>query len=131
MHTDTDSTTRPRIRRRSWVRILLPAVLIIAWLVGAGLGGPLFGKVGEVSSNDQTTYLPSSADATQVQSLLGEFNDADAIPAIAVFVGDSDLTDDQLVAINDAIADSVDIEGVSDEVSPGIPSEDGKDQQRR
>ncbi|WP_460802534.1 MMPL family transporter [Microbacterium sp. GXF6406] len=126
MHTDTDSTTRPRIRRRSWVRILLPAVLIIAWLVGAGLGGPLFGKVGEVSSNDQTTYLPSSADATQVQSLLGEFNDADAIPAIAVFVGDSDLTDDQLAAINDAIAGSVDIEGIADEVSPGIPSEDGK-----
>ena len=63
------------------------------WLVGAGLGGPLFGKVDEVSSNDQTSYLPESADATQVQKLLGEFNDSDAIPAIAVFVSDGELSE--------------------------------------
>ncbi len=104
----------------------MPAVLIIAWLVGAGLGGPLFGKVDEVSSNDQTSYLPSSADATEVQQLLGEFNDSDAIPSIVVFVGDSELDDDQLTHIEEAIAATPDIEGVSDEVSPAIPSEDGK-----
>src|SRR5690606_10298621 len=96
------------------------------WLVGAGFGGPLFGKVSEVSSNDQTSYLPSSADATQVQQLLGEFNDSDAIPAIVVFVGDGRLDDDQLAHIDDAIADAVDIDGIADGVSPGIPSEDGR-----
>ncbi|WP_417510914.1 MMPL family transporter [Microbacterium sp.] len=124
--TETTDSPRVRIRRRSWVRVLVPAVLIIAWLVGAGLGGPLFGKVDEVSSNDQTSYLPSSADATEVQQLLGEFNDSDAIPSIVVFVGDSELDDDQLTHIEEAIAATPDIEGVSDEVSPAIPSEDGK-----
>src|SRR5690606_21308719 len=64
---------RPRRRVPTWLRVLLPAVLILAWLTAAGFGGPLFGKVGEVSSNDQTSYLPESADATQVQALLGEF----------------------------------------------------------
>jgi RND superfamily putative drug exporter len=123
---NTTDSRRVRVRRRSWVRILLPAVLIIAWVVGAGLGGPLFGKVSEVSSNDQTSYLPSSADATEVQQLLGEFNDSDAIPSIVVFVSDSKLDEDQLAAIDDAIAATPDIEGVSDEVSPAIPSEDGK-----
>src|SRR5690606_38408396 len=123
---NTTDSRRVRIRRRSWARILLPAVLIIAWVVGAGLGGPLFGKVSEVSSNDQTSYLPSSADATEVQQLLGEFNDSDAIPSIVVFVGDSELDDDQLTHIEEAIAATPDIEGVSDEVSPAIPSEDGK-----
>ena len=124
--TKTTGPHRVRTRRRSWARILIPAVLIIAWLAGASLGGPLFGKVSEVSSNDQTSYLPSSADATEVQQLLGEFNDSDAIPSIAVFVGESELTDDQLSAIDDAVAASVDIEGIADEVSPAIPSEDGK-----
>lgn len=118
--------TRVRVRRRSWARVLIPAVLIIAWLVGAGLGGPLFGKVGEVSSNDQTSYLPSSADATKVQELLGEFNDSDAIPAIVVFVGDAELDEEQLAAIDDAIAGTVDVEGIAHEVSPAIPSEDGR-----
>ncbi|MGM7668325.1 MMPL family transporter [Microbacterium sp. A93] len=126
MINDTASPRRIRVRRRSLARVLIPAALILVWLVGAGLGGPLFGKVGEVSSNDQTSYLPSSADATQVQALLGEFNDSDAIPAIAVFVGDGELSDAQLAAIDDAIAGAPDVEGVANEVSPGIPSEDGK-----
>ncbi|QNA93192.1 hypothetical protein [Microbacterium sp. Se63.02b] len=68
--------------------MLIPVALILVWLVGASLGGPLFGKVDEVSSNDQTTYLPESADATKVQQRLGDFNDSDDIPAIAVLTSD-------------------------------------------
>lgn len=126
MPNSTAGASRVRVRRRSWARVLIPAVLIVAWLAGAGLGGPLFGKVSEVSSNDQTSYLPSSADATRVQQLLGEFNDSDSIPAIVVFVGDGELDEDQLAQIDDAIAGGADVDGIVDEVSPGIPSEDGR-----
>ncbi|MDR6142335.1 RND superfamily putative drug exporter [Microbacterium foliorum] len=118
--------TRVRTRRHSWARILIPVALILVWLVGAGLGGPLFGKVDEVSSNDQTSYLPESADATQVQKLLGEFNDSDAIPAIAVFVSDDELSESDLQTISDAVADAPSVEGVSEDVSPALTSEDGK-----
>lgn len=118
--------TRERSRRHSWVRVLLPVALILVWLVGAGLGGPLFGKIDEVSSNDQTSYLPESADATQVQKLLGEFNDSDAIPAIAVFVGDGALSESDVAAITDAVADAPSVEGVSSDVSPALASEDGE-----
>ncbi|MFJ6532204.1 MMPL family transporter [Microbacterium sp. NPDC091662] len=118
--------TRERSRRHSWVRIFLPVALILVWLVGASLGGPLFGKVDEVSSNEQTTYLPESADATQVQKLLGQFNDSDSIPAIAVFTSDDELTASELDAISDAVADAPDVEGVGDEVSPALPSDDGQ-----
>lgn len=114
-----------RRRRGSPIRWLAPAVLIIAWLIGAGFGGPLFGKVSEVSSNDQTSYLPSSAEATEVQGLLGEFNDSDAIPAVVVFVGDRELDDEQLEAIDDAIGGADSVAGVSAEVSPALPSDDG------
>lgn len=108
-----------------WLRIFLPAVLILVWLTAAGIGGPYFGKVAEVSSNDQTSYLPESADATQVQGLLGEFNDSNAIPAIVVFVGDEPLTETDLADISAALDAATALPGVSDEVSPAIPSDDG------
>lgn len=114
-----------RSRVPKWLRILLPAVLILVWLAAAGVGGPYFGKVSEVASNDQTTYLPESADATQVQALLGEFNDSDAIPAIVVFVGEAELTVEELAQIGEALEDAATLESVSDETSPAIPSEDG------
>ena len=125
-----DSTTTPptreRSRRHSWLRVFLPVALILVWLVGASLGGPLFGKVDEVSSNDQTTYLPASADATKVQQLLGEFNDSEAIPAIAVFASDDELTPSELDAISKAVAAAPDVEGVGSDVSPALPSDDGR-----
>ena len=51
------------------LRVAVPALVILAWLAGASIGGPYFGKVGEVSTNDQTSFLPSSAEATQVQGM--------------------------------------------------------------
>ena len=110
---------------RRWVRIFLPAVLILAWLTGAAVGGPYFGKVDEVSSNDQTTFLPESAEATQVQELQDEFTDSNAIPAIALFESDEELSEEQLSAIDDVLETVVDLDGVEDDVSPPIPSEDG------
>lgn len=118
--------SRERTRRHSWLRVFLPVALILVWLAGASFGGPLFGKVDEVSSNDQTTYLPESADATTVQQLLGEFTDSDAIPAIAVFTSEEELTPSELEAISDAVADAPRVEGVADDVSPALPSEDGR-----
>ncbi|MDO4252323.1 MAG: efflux RND transporter permease subunit [Rothia sp. (in: high G+C Gram-positive bacteria)] len=109
-----------------WLRILLPAALIIVWLAAAGVGGPYFGKVDEVSSNDQTTFLPESADATQVQELSGEFTESDAVPAIAVVVGDNVLTEDEVTAIGEEIAALTALPGVEDDVSPALPSEDGR-----
>ena len=117
--------SRERSRRHSWVRVFLPVALILVWLVGASLGGPLFGKIDEVSSNDQTTYLPESKDATQVQALLGEFNDSDSIPAIVVFTSENELTDSDLDAISDAVADAPSVEGVGEDVSPALASDDG------
>lgn len=121
----TTPPLRERSRHHSWVRVFLPVALILVWLVGASLGGPLFGKVDEVSSNDQTTYLPESADATQVQELLGEFRDSDEIPAIAVFAAETELTDAEISAITDAVADTASLDGIGADVSPALVSDDG------
>ena len=108
-----------------WLRILLPAVLIVIWFTGAGLGGPLFGKIDEVSSNDQTSYLPESAEATEVRGVLGEFLGDDTIPAIVVFSSEDKLDDQQLEKINTEVQRTTEIAGVADDISPVIPSEDG------
>lgn len=117
--------TAARSRVPKWLRIFLPALLILVWLTAAGIGGPYFGKVSEVASNDQTSYLPESADATQVQALLSEFNDSDVIPAIVVFVSDDALTDDELSVLSAELEAITELDAVSDEISPAIPSEDG------
>jgi RND superfamily putative drug exporter len=117
--------TADKSRVPKWLRILLPSLLILGWLTAAGIGGPYFGKVGEVSSNDQTSYLPANADATAVQELLGEFNDSESIPAIIVFASDDELSDATLRSLERSLDDVADVEGVDSDISPLIPSDDG------
>ena len=109
-----------------WVRVVLPTLLMLVWLIGAGIGGPYFGKVSQVSSNDQTSYLPESADATRVQGMLGEFSDSNAIPAVIVFVKDTALSEEETTSIQQAVDALSTIEGVTEGISPLIPSEDGQ-----
>ncbi|GGM32140.1 MMPL family transporter [Promicromonospora citrea] len=109
-----------------WLRVTLPAVLILVWLGAAAIGGPYFGRVDEVSSNDRTAYLPSTAEATAVQDRLADFTDGDAIPAVVVFTGEGELSRDDLAALGDALAAAADLDVVEGETSPPIPSEDGE-----
>lgn len=127
MTTTNEGDTRPRHRARvpRWLRPIVPALLILIWLTGAAVGGPYFGRVGEVSSNDQTTYLPGSADATQVQELLDDFLGSETIPAVLVFVGESELTETDLETLGAEVAALTDLDGVTDEVSPVLASDDG------
>ncbi|MFD7023803.1 MMPL family transporter [Promicromonospora sukumoe] len=108
-----------------WLRVTLPAVLILVWLVGASVGGPYFGRIDEVSSNDRTAYLPETAEATEVQERLSGFTEGDAIPALVVFVSPDELTDDQLTTIGDGLTAVGDLDVVDGDVSPAIPSDDG------
>lgn len=119
------SATPPGGRKRRPFRAILPALLIIAWVAIAGVGGPYFGKIGEVSSNDQTSFLPASADATQVQQLQSRFVASDTLPAIVVYQRTSGLTRADLSAISDAVGTVKSIAGVGS-VSPVVPSKDGQ-----
>lgn len=112
-------------RTRRLLRILLPALIIVGWLVAASLGGPLFGKVDEVSSNDRTAYLPSSSDSARVQELQTRFAGSDEIPAIIVAASADKLTDGQRTTLSEAVAATADVPGVG-AVSPALTSDDGK-----
>ncbi|HZW27260.1 MAG TPA: efflux RND transporter permease subunit [Trueperaceae bacterium] len=108
-----------------WLRIVVPGLIIAAWLAAGAVGGPYFGRVDEVSSNDPTAYLPDSAEATTVQRRLGEFVGTGSVPAVVVFTSDAPLTDDQLAAIDARLTAASELEGVDGGTSPALPSEDG------
>ncbi|MFD5215250.1 MMPL family transporter [Microbacterium sp. NPDC058345] len=123
-------TTRAELRAsarrpRRILRGVLSAAVILLWLAGASFGGPLFGKVDEVSSNDRTAYLPESAPATTVQNALDDFLGSDSIPAVVVFESDAEIDDALEDALSSALADATAAEGVQGDVSPVLVSEDG------
>lgn len=107
------------------LRIVLPALLILGWIAVAGIGGPYFGRVDEVSSNDRTAYLPDSSEATRVQEVAGDFSGSDTIPAILVITSEQELTQGELDTITETAEALGDLDGVDGEISPPIPSEDG------
>ncbi|WP_367404613.1 MMPL family transporter [Kocuria marina] len=112
-------------KRPGWVRWLIPVVLVLAWLGVMGVGGPTFGKLSDVVSNSQADFLPVDSQATQVQDRLGEFQDSDGVPAIVVMESEDEITPRQLRAIGTNAQALGEIKDVL-EVSPPIPSEDGK-----
>ncbi|MDL9981519.1 MMPL family transporter [Microbacterium sp. ASV49] len=112
------------MRARRLLPGLLSAVIILAWLIAAGLGGPLFGRVDEVSSNEQTSYLPTSADATEVQKRLGDFLGSDSLPAVVVFRSAGTIDDTARSALQDAVTAVADMPGIASAPSPVLVSDD-------
>ncbi len=109
-----------------WLRIGIPVLLVLVWLIGGSIGGPYFGKVDEVATNDQSSFLPESAEATQVSERLPDFLGDDSIPAVVVVSGDGALTEGELEDLQTLSDDIAGIEGVQEGVSPPLVSEDGE-----
>ncbi len=109
-----------------WVRLITPLILIIVWVAVAGVGGPYFGRIEEVSEVDLAAFLPESAEATKVADKLGEFSDDDSLAAVMVFESDDVLTESQLDTLATVVADTADVEGVAGAVSTPITSDDKK-----
>ncbi|GAA3856500.1 MMPL family transporter [Saccharothrix violaceirubra] len=65
-------------------RWLLPALIAVAWLALGGLAGPFAGKLSQVAVNDNTAFLPSSAEATEVAEQLRAIDSTRSLPAIVV-----------------------------------------------
>ena len=108
-----------------WLRVLIPTVLISMWFAIAGIGGPYFGRISEVSDVDLSAFLPKSAEATKVNEQLPKFRDQKTIPAIVVFVPKSGtVTEAQTKAVNDRIDTLESVRGVSGDVSPALVSDD-------
>lgn len=112
-------------KRSRVLRVLLPALIVVAWIAITGIGGPYFGRVSEVSSNDPAAYLPDTAESTQVNARLPEFRGSNLIPAVVVIEHGkpSAETESWLTGLPERLEQ---VDGVVPPVSPPIPSEDGQ-----
>ncbi|WP_166969057.1 MMPL family transporter [Brevibacterium atlanticum] len=109
--------------RRSLITLF--AILLVAWVGIAGVGGPYFGKISEVATNDRSSFLPESAESTRAQEIIDRFSDDDYVPAIVVLENTDGITDDDTDALDD-VAKKLEDDGLlAADASPAIPSEDG------
>jgi RND superfamily putative drug exporter len=114
----------------------LAFLVVLIWLGVTGVAGPLFGKLSEVQENDNSAFLPSSAESSKVSEELLKFTSSDSLPALVVVTGD--LNSASLKKANDFISSipKIKVEGsegrnvqsylVSNSKVFPIPSEDGK-----
>lgn len=122
----TDSSPRPT-RKLRW---LIPALLLLAWLIVGGITGPFAGKLASVASNDSSSFLPASAESTQVQNLLADFQDTDEIPGIVIAERSGGITPGDLEFLRTTTSEVAGQPGFGPAVSPPIPSQDGQDRMR-
>lgn len=110
---------------RTWLRWLLPAVVALAWLGASGYGGPFFGKLTEVQTQENTDFLPSSAESTRALQVQSAFEDAGAPPAIVVFesTGAGGIPEDAVAAVRSRMREVGALEGVGG-ASPLLPSQE-------
>lgn len=122
----TSNESKNKLLPPKWLRVLIPTVLIAVWMTLAGLGGPFFGKISEVSSTDLTTFLPQNSESAIVSEKLADFRDNKTIPLIIVFESDDVLDVTQIKEIEAIGGELSSIDGVAEGISPPVVSDDRK-----
>ena len=133
---DPTSTERRRVRAGRGA-ILLAVGVAVAWLLIGGAVGPLAGKLSEVQSNDNASFLPATAESTRVADEQATFIESASFPELIVITSPDGgaLSPDQ-VSQAQAYAQAIpalalpDGSTIGDYLMPGplvpIPSADGK-----
>jgi len=120
-------------RRPLWLAV----VTIVAWLLVSAGTGPLFGQLSTVQENDNSAFLPESAESTIASDISNRFisDDSDQLPALMLFSGEITPSALQEIVAYLALLPTKTIPGTSEKVAdflvPGItltpiPSPDGK-----
>jgi RND superfamily putative drug exporter len=115
----------------------LAMLVVLFWFLLTGVFGPLFGKLSSVQENNNSSFLPRGAEATQASELIQTFSGKDSFnfPALVLFEGNA--TPESLAAINSHLVAIGELKlagteaQISDYLAPGqqitaFPSEDGK-----
>jgi len=90
--------------RRRLVRLLAVVLVLFVWLGLAGVGGPLVGRLSEVQKNDNASFLPKSAESTEVNILAAKFSSTNALPYFVVIERATGLRPADSVAVKDFVA---------------------------
>ena len=80
-------------RRGRGIATLVAVAVVLGWLVVGGVAGPYSGKLGDVATNDNASFLPTDAEATRAQNLAAGFVEKETTPALVVYERTSGITD--------------------------------------
>jgi putative drug exporter of the RND superfamily len=90
--------------RKKLVRLIALVMVLFAWLGLAGVGGPLVGRLSEVQKNDNASFLPKTAESTEVAALAAKFSSTNALPYFVVIERPTGLKPSDAAAVNKFIA---------------------------
>ena len=115
-------------RRARW---LLPLVVLLLWIGGAGPLSTLSAQLTGLQENDTAAFLPDSAESTRVAELQQGFAPTESIPAILLWESTGGPVDPQtLAAIGERVQEAARVAdeagALAGEPSPPVPSQDGE-----
>jgi putative drug exporter of the RND superfamily len=90
--------------RTKLLRLVALVVVLFAWLGLAGVGGPLVGRLSEVQKNDNASFLPKTAESTEVSRLASKFSSTNTLPYFVVIERPTGLKPTDAAAVKKFIA---------------------------
>jgi len=114
----------------------LAMLVVIGWIVISGIFGPLFGKLTSVQENNNSSFLPKGAEATQASEVIATFSDQDSFtfPTLILLEGKADPATFAAINSHFATVGEITLAGttatISDYIAPdqqitAFPSQDG------
>ena len=79
-------------------------LVLLIWFGLSGVGGPLVGRLSEVQKNDNASFLPKSAESTEVNALVSKFTSTDSLPYFVVIERPDGLRPADTAAVQKFIA---------------------------
>jgi RND superfamily putative drug exporter len=100
------------------------AVLAL-WIVVLVLAAPMAGKLTGVEKNDNSAWLPGSAEATKVSDLQKQFSSSDIAPAVIVYEHTGGITAADRTKVAADVQAIAGVTGISGQVAGPLESKDG------
>lgn len=137
MNTSTLAHRTGRARKGLWIAI----VVVFGWMAIGGISGPVFSKISTVQENDNSAFLPESAESTIASKITVKFSNqsSDLLPTLLLAVGNvSPESNPQLFAKLNSYAGALGAQILPESKKPlreyfiagaplqAIPSADGK-----
>jgi RND superfamily putative drug exporter len=134
---EQEAAERSRTRGRTrLLRSLALGLVLLIWFGLSGVGGPLVGRLSEVQKNDNASFLPKTAESTEVSKLATKFTSTEALPYFVVIERPGGLTPSDSAAVEKFIAGipslPFEIKGytlgpyLASPPAAAVPSQDGK-----
>jgi putative drug exporter of the RND superfamily len=101
-------------------------IVLAVWVVILVVSSMFASKLADEQNNEASSWLPASAESTRALDRLTEFQKADAIPTVVVYVRSSGLSDEDIATARKDAAEFAAVRGVEGPVRGPFVSSDGK-----